>query len=208
MGRAELWRTLLALPPLWALALARRPRIALALTVPGLLMSAAVGHSAAFSPVWSIPLKAFHLVALAAWLGGLLWLIAAGKTDTRRFVDDTTRVSSIALMGVIAIGVTGVVQGLLLVPTFGSLSSSYGVTLLLKVAGLGLLTGLGAYHRFRVLPRLVADRGIPVVESFGRSLRGEIAVLWLVVVIGGFLAYLTPPVAGGAHQHTISESDQ
>lgn len=208
VGRAELWRTLLALPPLWAIALARRPRLALALTVPGLLMSAAVGHSAAFYPAWSIPLKAFHLLAIAAWLGGLLWLVAGGKNDTRRFVDDTVRVSSFALMGVIAIGITGVVQGVLLVPSFGNLASSYGVVLLLKVAGLGVLLGFGAYHRFRVLPRLVTGGGSSAVAAFGKSLRREVAVLWLVAVIGGVLAYVSPPVAGGAHQNTISESDQ
>jgi copper transport protein len=196
--RVELWRTLLALIPLWAIALMRRPGLALAATIPPLLLSAAVGHSAAFTPMLSIPLKALHLLALAAWLGGLLWLVVRERDDLFRFARETLRVSSIAMIGIIVVAVTGVIQTLVLVPRLADLQSAYGLVVLLKVAGLGVLAAFGAYHRFRVMPRLSATTGPTNVASFGVSLRREVVVMWSVVVLGGLLAYTPPPESGAA----------
>src|SRR5262249_52422999 len=93
VGRTELWRALLALLPLWALVFARRAGLALLLTAPSLLLSAAVGHSAAFQPSLSVPLKMAHLAALSAWLGGLLWLVVSDRRDVARFAADAAHVS-------------------------------------------------------------------------------------------------------------------
>lgn len=194
VGRVELWRALLALPPLWALALARRPGLALILTLFPILVSAAVGHSYAFEPALAIPAKAIHLFALGAWLGGLLWLVSRERNDAARFAREARRVSSTALWAVILITASGIAQTLILIPSFGALRSNYGFVVLAKVVGLIVLVGFGAYHRFRVVSRL-SNRDGARTASFLTSLRGEIAVLWLVVLLGGFLGYISPPAA-------------
>jgi copper transport protein len=204
VGRVELWRTLLTLPPLWALALARRPGLALALSVLPILVSSAVGHSYAFDPTIAVPAKALHLLALAAWIGGLLWLIVRERNDAARFSRESRRVSSVALWAVVVLTASGIVQTVLLLPSFGALLSNYGFVILAKVVGLLVLIGFGAYHRFRVVPNL--SRGTSArTTSFLSSLRAEVAVLWMVILLGGLLGYVSPPAAAKA-QPTSSDS--
>jgi copper transport protein len=195
VGRTELWRAALSLLPLWALVFARRIGLALVATIPSLVLSAAVGHAAAFQPSLAIPLKVAHLTALAAWLGGLLWLVISDRSDMNRFAADARRVSGIALWSVIAIAISGVVQVVILVPTVAGLLSAYGATALAKVICLGVLVAFGAYHRVRVLPRLPTDYAGRQTFGLQASLRREIAVVWGVVLLGGFLGYLSPPAA-------------
>ena len=193
IGRIEMWRTLLSLMPLWALWLARRPRLAFSLGVPALLLGSAIGHSAALHPIWSIPFKAVHLMALALWLGGLAWLLTRDRLDAAAFARATLRVSSIALIAVLVIAASGTAQSLLILPSFGSLRSAYAAALAAKVAGLIVLIWFGAHHRYRVLPRILSGMGADTVSSFVSSLKREIAVLWLVALIGGVLSYIPPP---------------
>jgi copper transport protein len=203
VGRMELWRALLALPPLWALALARRPGLALVLSVLPILVSSAVGHSFAFDPAIAVPAKALHLFALAAWIGGLLWLVVRERNDAARFSRESRRVSTVALWAVVVLTASGIVQTLILIPSFGALRSNYGFVILAKVAGLIALIGFGAYHRFRVVPNL-AHGNSARTTSFLSSLRAELAVLWLVILLGGLLGYVSPPAAANA-QPTSSE---
>ena len=192
VGRVELWRALLALPALWALALARRPGLALILSVLPILVSAAVGHSYAFDPTMAVPAKALHLFALAAWIGGLLWLIVRERNDAARFSREARRVSTVALWAVVVLTASGIVQTLILIPSIGALRSNYGFVILAKVAGLIALIGFGAYHRFRVVPKLSHSNSAGTT-SFLSSLRAELAVLWLVILLGGLLGYVSPP---------------
>ena len=69
--------------------------------------------------------------------------------------------------------------------------SPYGVIVLAKVAGVGMLVLFGAYHRFRVLPKL---SDATVADGFTLSLRREIVVMWLIILVGGLLAYVSPPI--------------
>jgi copper transport protein len=208
VGRIELWRTFLALLPFWGLVLARRIGLAALLAVPPLLLSAAIGHSAAFHPMWSIPLKALHLTALAAWLGGLFWLTVSESANPRELAIQTSRVSSIALAAVVAIGLSGVLEAVFMLSSFSDLRSPYGLIIALKVAGLGGLIAFGAYHRYRVMPRLMMGVDGGLLTEFGLSLRREIALLWLVVVLGGILAYVSPPSANGPRQINFPRSQQ
>jgi len=57
-------------------------------------------------------------------------------------------------------------------------------------SALGVLVLFGAHHRYRVMPRL-AEAG--VVDDFARSLRKEVLVISVVILIGGLLAYIPPP---------------
>jgi putative copper export protein len=205
-GRVELWRVGLSLLALWALALARRPALALAFALGALLVSGASGHSAAIRAGWAIPSKALHLVAGAAWLGGLLWLVLRERDDLPRFIDEAARVSSVALLAVVGVTISGVAQTLLFLPSvLDVIRSAYGAIVIAKVAGSVVLIAFGAYHRFRVVPRL---REQHVAAGFARTVRRELAVMYAVVLLGGFLAYVPPPAAP-AEAHTLnSDSTQ
>jgi copper transport protein len=191
VGRVELARTGLAVLACWALVLARRERLALVVAVAAMLVSSATGHSAAIHPAWTVPARALHLFAVAAWLGGLLWLLTLERSGVEVVGAEAQRVSSLALAGVIVVSLTGLVQTKFFIGEWGELvRSTYGAVAIVKIVGLGVLVLFGAHHRFRVLPRL-AEAG--VADGFTRTLRTEVIVLSLVILVGGLLAYIPPP---------------
>jgi copper transport protein len=192
VGRVELWRWALGLLALWAIALARRPRFALLFAMGALAVSGASGHSAAMAPMWAIPAKSLHLLAGAAWLGGLLWLLVANLHEPAAFAFEAQRVSAVALIAVLVVTVSGVVQTwLFLASPLDLVRSAYGIAVLLKVGGLLALVVYGAHHRFRVLPGLAPD--VSMFSGFRRTLRHELLIMSLVVLLGGILAYVPPP---------------
>ena len=133
---------------LWAWWLARRTRLALAFAMLAVVVSGAVGHLAAIAPAWGVPSKAIHLLASAVWVGGLCWLvIRPAGDDAMLFAADAERVSSRALIAVIAVAFTGVVQTRLFLASWSGLeTSAYGLLVLAKTAGLLVLVAFGAYH--------------------------------------------------------------
>jgi copper transport protein len=191
VGRIEVARTALAVLACWALVLARRERLALVFAIGAMAVSAATGHSAAIHPGWTIPMRALHLGAIAVWLGGLLWLLSLDRSNVAAVGTEAQRVSSGALLAVIAVLFSGVVQTKFFIGEWGELlRSTYGFVALAKLAGLGVLVLFGAHHRYRVMPKL-AEAG--VADDFARSLRMEVLVMSLVILIGGLLAYIPPP---------------
>jgi len=194
VGHTELWRTGLALLSLWALGVARRPRLAFAFALAALLVSGASGHAAAIHPMWTAPAKAVHLLAGGAWFGGLLWLIAREREGEAVFIADASRVSSVALASVVLVALSGLAQTFLILPEPDDLvHSAYGAIALAKVAGLLVLVGFGWHHRYRVLPKFATDPPAPI--RFLSTLRLEIVVMCLVILLGGILAYVPPPAA-------------
>ena len=199
LGTIELVRTGASLLPLWALGLARRPTLALATSVIALLASSAVGHSAAIQPSWAIPSKAIHLIALAIWLGGLLWIVARDRDRT----DDAARIariSRLALWAVVVIAASGVVQTILVMPAFDDFFSPYGAVVIAKIVGLIVLVGFGAYHRGLVTRIVARDEG--AVQSLTTSVSREVTVFCAVLILAGFLAYLSPPIRAVPTSHS------
>jgi len=203
VGKVELWRVGLSLLPLWALGLARRRRLALGLTIPPLLVSTAVGHSAGIHPMWAIPFKAIHLIALALWMGGLSWIVVRERVDARRTAADTARVSTIALWAVVVVTISGIVQTLMLVQSIAGMRSAYGLVVVAKVVGLGVLVAFGAYHRRRLVGA-VAARAEQALVTLRSSVARELSVFCVVILLGGFLAYLSPPISGTASARSQS----
>ena len=202
-GTTELWRIRLTRAALGAAALARRPRIAAIFALGALAASGAIGHPAAIVPLASIPAKALHLMASALWLGGLLWLAVAGTADSASFHREALRVSSVALVAVIVVALSGVAQSLLFLPSVRALVvTAYGWLVLAKVAGMVILIAFGAYHRYRVLPALGGANdpasskylvaGANGADVLRRSIWREIAVMAIVIALGGLLAYVSP----------------
>jgi copper transport protein len=192
-GQVEIARVLLAIAVLWALWLAQRPSLAVAFAAMTLVASASVGHAAVFHAAISIPLKAIHLIAAGIWLGGLLWLALHASEAPERVASDAPRISAAALASVLAVVATGIVQTLLIVPSpLNGLRSVYGAVIGAKVLGLLILVAFGAYHRQRVLPRIADGAADTAVAGFRRSLRAEIVVFAIVILLGGLVAYIPP----------------
>jgi copper transport protein len=108
------------------------------------------------------------------------------------FPMEARKISSAALVSVIAILLSGVLQtGLFLNAPGDLIHSGYGRLALIKVAGLVVLIGLGAFNRFLLLPA-VDDSGVR--PALARTVKQEIAIVIILIMIGGFLAYVpTPP---------------
>lgn len=191
VGRLELARAGFAVLACWAFVLARRDRVTLAFAAAAIAVSSATGHSAAIHPAWTVPMRALHLFAVAAWLGGLLWLLALERPSIATVAAESQRVSSAALTAVLVVAFTGLVQTKFFIGEWGELlRSAYGTVVLLKVAGLAVLVVFGAHHKFRVLPRLAGEG---VADRFSRTLRAEVLMLSIVILVGGLLAYVPPP---------------
>jgi copper transport protein len=195
-GRLEALRVIMAVLALWAVALARHSKIGLFLGVGCLVVSGAIGHPAAIHPLLSVPSKIVHLLAGAIWLGGLLWLVTVIRREDVDFPAEARKVSSVALVCVIAILLSGVLQTALFLNAPGDLiHSGYGRLALIKMAGLAVLIGLGAFNRFLLLP---AIEDSSVRPALFRTVRQEIAIVLILIVIGGFLAYVPTPLAAKA----------
>lgn len=192
VGRIELLRVAFAMLALLAIALARQEKLALIFGAACLVVSGAVGHPAAIHPFLSIPAKMAHLLGASLWLGGLLWLVWLSRCDETACRSEARRVSSMALIMVIVIFLTGSLETVLFLNSLSDLiNTAYGRLVLAKVIGLAILVGFGAYNKFRLLPRL-DDSDTP--GRLTRSVRQELVIVTIVILIGGFLAYVpTPP---------------
>ena len=191
-GKGELLRLGFALMVVWALALARRPEFAIVLAACAVVATGVTGHAAAIHPAWSIPAKTLHVGALAVWAGGLAVLAATTRAGDE-FRATALRASSLALAAVAVLLASGVVQTLLVSPGLGRLlRSTYGAVLIAKLIGMAVLVAIGARNRYRLVPRLPADDARVALR---RSVRVELAVMLLVLLAAGLLAYVPVPRA-------------
>ena len=203
-GKVELWRLALSVLALWALWLMRRPRIALAFSLAVVVLSGATGHSAAIQPWLAVPARSLHLVAGAIWLGGICWLLQCARREATSFAHEANRVSTLALWSVIVVAASGLGMSFLFLSSIGDLlHSGYGGVMLGKVAGLLMLAAFGAYYRTRILPRLGSD--LTTAPRFNTVLRRELVVMAIVVLLGGWLAYVPPPRAA-SDRHSSTET--
>ena len=197
LGIVESSRVLLALLAFWATAKGQRG-LALFLGLACLAVSGAVGHSAAVNPLLAIPAKSVHLIGGAIWMGGLIWLGWTFRRDITAFRIEARRVSFAALIALIAVAGTGITQTLLYIDWPWDLTGSmYGRLVMAKITGLLILILLGAYNRFSLVPNLDDSRK---GRKLSRSVTQELVVMFAIIVISGFLAYvpLPPPPAAAA----------
>ncbi|MFN3286241.1 MAG: CopD family protein [bacterium] len=166
--------------------------------VAGLAGGAALLGNTVTSHAWAAGLLAvlvdwLHLAAASVWVGGLaclaLLLSPARARDTAaRLVRTFSRWAGYALA---AVAVTGAYAAVLHVPGWDALlGTGYGRWLVAKTLLVGLLAALGAFNRYRLLPRLEVARG--ALRRLRLSVRAEAAVAFLVLLAAGGLA-VTPP---------------
>ncbi len=161
------------------------------------LVHVAGGHAASPSSVWllNILVQWVHMTAVGVWVGGLLWLLLGfrGRDHDERAaaVGVFTRIATWTLVVVLA---TGLLRA---VGEVGSVSAlfdtRYGVTLIVKVALVAFLVGLGALNHFFWVPALRGEGGAARGERrFGLNSRGELAVALTVLAATAVLSGLAP----------------
>ncbi len=170
--------------------------------VLGLAVATAISGHAAASGQWTILAvlsDTLHILAAGGWLGALLLVILAGIPATAslaplgrglaiRGMVDVFSPMALAFAGMLA--VTGAVAAVLRVGAWSALTGSeYGRLLLLKIAGLGLVLGVGAYNWLRLRPALDADR----IGTLRRTAAVELALGFAVLAVTAWLVATPPP---------------
>ncbi len=168
------------------------------------------GHGSTQSPVALLfPTNVIHVAAMSVWLGGLVTLLFAVARATaeleppdrsRLLAAVLVRFSQVALIAVAVILASGLVQAYVLVRhPHALLDTAYGRAVLIKFCLLVGLIGLGAYNRYRSVPRLekVATGGEAPGRAgllLRRALRTEVALLVVVLGVTGALASYAPAI--------------
>jgi nitrogen fixation protein FixH len=100
-----------------------------------------------------------HMLAAGVWVGGLVWLLLGLRNlDRTARVAAVRRFSQLAFAAVAVIAVTGVLRAVPEVGSLGALvSTSFGVTLLIKTALFVALMGIAWRNRYRLVPKIAGS---------------------------------------------------
>jgi copper transport protein len=179
-----------------------------------ILLPALSGHGATQHPVAVLfPANVLHVAAMSAWVGGIATLLVALPAATRRLEPDArgalltatvARFSNLALAGVIALLLTGLLQAILEIRHLDLVfTTAFGRAALIKLVLLVGLIGLGAINRRRTIPRLRAAAAAgrpPGAEGvvLRRTLRVEALLIAAALGTTGALAGYAPATAVGS----------
>jgi putative copper export protein/methionine-rich copper-binding protein CopC len=170
------------------------------------------GHAASVSRLTPLAVlaDAAHVVGAGGWLGSLLFVVAAGIPAALRLPEGERGPAVAALVNAFSptalvfaglAAATGVFAAWLHLENVAALwQTSYGRTLLLKLAILSVVAGTGAYNWLRVKPALGNVEG---ARRIRRSASVELAVGVLVLIVTAVLV-ATPPAMepGDAMAHS------
>ncbi len=164
-----------------------------ALALVALWQQAQTGHAAGTaSHTLATSAMALHLVGAAVWIGGLAALAVLHRRLGPDLAPAVARYSTTAGWCLAAVGVSGVVNGVVRVGSVEGLAGRYGGLLAAKVVLFAVLGGLGLVHRRVVIGRLRQD---PVRSRlFWRLVAVELAVMGAVSGVAVALAGTAPPV--------------
>jgi copper transport protein len=179
---------------------ARRPEgpglVVLAAAAAGaMFVHALAGHAATQSSVrlLNVTDQWLHMLAAGVWIGGLVWLLLGLRNlDGAARAAAVRRFSQLAFAAVAVIAVTGVLRAVPEVGSIGALvSTSFGVTLLIKSGLFVALMGVAWRNRYRLVPKLAE----PAPAAPGV----------LSPVMGG--APTDPPELGAGTESRLPEAD-
>lgn len=166
-----------------------------ALAAAAMLVHVFAGHAAAPTALRPVNLAAqwVHMMAIGTWIGGLTWLLLGIRAQERAERAAAVRTfSRVATFGLAVVLTTGVVRAAVQVGSAASLTgTTYGVTLLVKVALVVALVALGALNHFRLVPGMQSEDG--AYGLFRLNSRVEIAVAAAVLATTAILVGLAPP---------------
>lgn len=159
---------------------------------------ALTGHTASSQPRWLVMTSdVVHTAAGAAWFGGLVLLLMVLRR--RRVEDDAvggaglvSRFSTMATTAIVAVSLAGTALGWAEVRAVRALlSTGYGLTLIAKIALVGVILLVGAYNKRRLVPAIRAA-GEKAWKRLATTVRFEVAGLCLVLGLTAVLVNLVP----------------
>ena len=146
--------------------------------------------------------NAVHILAASTWLGTLLVLTmigirgviksaAAGQQRAELVYDLVNSFSPLALTAATIVGISGLTTAWLHLKRVSSLwTTSYGLTLIVKLILVGIVVALGAWNWRRVRPSL-GDEGSELTNH--RSATMELTFAALVLIVTSVLVTLPSP---------------
>ncbi len=151
-----------------------------------------------------------HLIAAAAWVGSLvplaLLLHMTGEDAASLGIARTAtlRFSTLGIVSVATLLLTGVVNSWYLVGSVAALTATgYGQLLLCKLALFAVMVGIAAVNWSRLTPRLVQNADVTVAERARRQLRHnaaiEAAMGAVIIAVVAVLGTL-PPASHAQHE--------
>jgi putative copper resistance protein D len=158
----------------------------LVLAIAALLPSALTGHAGHhnYSDVAVVAL-AVHITAASLWVGGLLALAVHLRAFPDRLQYAVPRFSAAALICVIAVGVSGVVESAVMLDDWAALwGTNRGHLIIAKVLALVVLGGIGWWHRQRTMGPAATGRLLPML----RLAAGELVLMGVTVGIAVVLS--------------------
>ena len=164
-----------------------------ALSVLAMLPLSLTGHaSGAASHDTAVNALALHLVAAVIWVGGLLALAMLRPMLGATLAVSVRRYSTLAGWCFVAVAVSGAASAWIRVGSIGSLATTYGALVILKVVALVVLGIAGWAQRSRVVDRIATD---PLAgRLFGRLAMIELVVMGAAFALGTALSRSAPPV--------------
>ena len=167
-----------------------------AATASGAMLVDVLNGHAANGPWWWLQsgVQWVHVVGVGVWIGGLAAILLAVRglpsAEKAKAVRTFSTWAGLALGAVV---VTGFVRALAEIRTLDALfGSDFGVVVILKTVGLGMLALLGATNRFFNVP--AAARTLRGLRRVGSA---ELVIGITVLALTGLLANLAPPSAAG-----------
>ncbi|MFB9267776.1 copper homeostasis membrane protein CopD [Bradyrhizobium erythrophlei] len=146
---------------------------------------------------------ALHAVAAAAWIGGLVSLITflaipQVRENMPLVRDATERFSTLGIISVATILLSGVVNAAILVGSLhGLVATEYGRVLMLKLALFAVMLAFAAINRFRLTPQLAStgnEQSSVALRQLIRNSAIETTLGLGIIVIVGLLGTLHPAV--------------
>ncbi|MEK9282775.1 copper homeostasis membrane protein CopD [Bradyrhizobium sp. ISRA442] len=148
-----------------------------------------------------------HLVSASAWIGGLLGLSILFAVGRRRSdfewgslqLDAVLRFSTLGMISVAALILSGIVNAWILVGSFRALLvTDYGQLLLLKIVAFVAMLGFAAVNRFWLTPQLAlvmnAQADTNALSALARNTLTEIALGLAIFAVVGVLGTLHPAI--------------
>jgi cytochrome c oxidase assembly factor CtaG/putative copper export protein len=195
LGQAWLWITLLAAAAaVMCFAVTNQTALFFVglLALSPLLPMALIGHAAgATSHDIAMTSLGLHLVFVAVWLGGLVALVVLRRSVTaERLVTITQRYSTLALVSLIVVVASGVVNAIIRVGSWDQLFTPYGELVALKVGALVVLVIFGAIQRLVLIRGMAAGRA----RAFALFTGIELVIMGVASGLAAALARTPSPI--------------
>jgi copper transport protein len=167
----------------------------------GMMFSPALsGHAAASRHfVWSVVLDVLHIAAAGLWIGGLLMVLIAGIPAMKRLTNGNQDAAVSALVNSFhplalfcapIVIIAGLGTSWIRLGGFSALwPTAYGRTLLLKIALVLLVAGMGTYNSLRARRRLGVSEGTKHLR-----LTGAIELVCAALVLAVTTVLVSTPV--------------